>query len=352
MIARLRKFFCLLIATAFIALPAPSVFAQHGQHSTAQANNTAPGATRGILLMAHGGSVNKWNDEVLKIAQRVNETMPTEVAFGMASKRTIQDAVDKLVARGVREIVAVPLFISSHSSVITSTQYLLGLRPDAPPDLAIFARMNHSHGAQSSQQSSHDAHGSGAHNSPASHAAANTPGIAFDPTTPVKSPVPIRMTAALDRHPMVADILLERAREISREPAGETLVVVAHGPVPEDDNARWLADMKSLVELMRPRSSYKRIEYLTVRDDAPDPVRAQATAELRRIVERATKEGNRVLIVPLLLSYGGIEEGVRKRLEGLNYEMSKQGLLPDERLARWVLSSAQNAGGAARTANR
>ena len=37
--------------------------------------------------------------------------------------------------RGVTEIVAVPLFVSSQSSVITSTEYLLGLRVDAPNDL-------------------------------------------------------------------------------------------------------------------------------------------------------------------------------------------------------------------------
>ena len=57
-------------------------------------------------------------------------------------------------------------------------------------------------------------------------------------------------------------------------------------------------------------------------------------------VERATAEGNRVLIVPLLLSYGGIEEGIKKRLAGLDYTMSGQ-YPPDERLVRWVLLSAQ-----------
>jgi len=47
-----------------------------------------------------------------------------------------------------------------------------------------------------------------------------------------------------------------------------------------------------------------------------------------------------VLIVPLLLSYGGIETGIRKRLDGLDYAMSPQALLPDARLARWITESA------------
>jgi sirohydrochlorin ferrochelatase len=276
----------------------------------------------GILLLAHGGKQN-WNEEVNKLASRVNKTVPVEVAFGMASRRNMQDAIDRLAARGVREIVAVPLFISSHSSVITATQYLLGLRATAPPELAIYARMSHSHSGGG---------GSDHHN----HGASTD-----DQTAPVKSPAPIRWSPALDRHPIVAEILRARALALSREPSNEVVIVVAHGPVSNEDNVKWLADMAALIEHVRSKSQFKRVEYLTVRDDAPQPVREQATAELRRTVERASAEKSSVLIVPLLLSYGGIEEGIKKRLEGLSYTMSAQALLPDERLDRWVLSSVK-----------
>jgi sirohydrochlorin ferrochelatase len=287
------------------------------------ADQQTTAAKTGILLLAHGGS-QKWNDEVNKLAAEVNETLPIEVAFGMATKRTMQSAVDRLAARGVREIVAVPLFISSHSSVITSTQYLLGARKDAPPQLAIYARMDHSAGADHSNHSGHS-------------------DPAVDPMTPVKSPVPIRMAAALDRHPLVADILLTRARSISHNPVGEVVVVVAHGPVSDAENAQWLADMGALVKRMKKASRFQRIDYLTVRDDAPEPLRSQATAELRRVVERATGEGRQVLIVPLLLSFGGIEAGIKKRLEGLRYTMASQALLPDARLIQWVRLATESA---------
>jgi hypothetical protein len=98
--------------------------------------------------------------------------------------------------------------------------------------------------------------------------------------------------------------------------------------------------MEALVEPMRARSRFHRIEYMTVRDDAPEPIRSQATAELRSRVERASQEGKRVLVVPLLLSFGGIEQGIRGRLEGLQYEMSTQALLPDDRIIQWVLLQA------------
>ena len=267
---------------------------------------------QGVLLLAHGGR-DDWNREVLELASQVDSTLPVEVAFGMANKRTIQDAVDRLAERDVKEIIAVPLFISSHSSVMRATEYLLGSRADAPPQLEAFARMS-------------------------ARRFAGDPD--FEWTAPLETTIPISVTTALDGHALVAEILLSRALDVSRQPEEEVLVVVAHGPTSEEDNDLWLENMENLIERMRPRTSFSRIQYLTVRDDASDPVRDQATAELRAVVEDAVEEGRSVLIVPLLLSYGGIEAGIRRRLEGLNYRMADQALLPDERLSEWVLLQA------------
>lgn len=278
----------------------------------------APGVVeaQGVLLLAHGGR-DDWNREVLELASQVDSTLPVEVAFGMANKRTIQDAVERLAERDVTEIVAVPLFISSHSSVMRATEFLLGSRADAPPQLEAFARM----GARR-----------------ASGGPDRDPD--FDWTTPLEATAPIAMTTALDSHALVAEILLSRALDVSEQPEREVVVVVAHGPTSEEDNALWLANMGILVETIRARTRFSRIQYLTVRDDASDPVREQATVELRAVVEDAVEEGRSVLIVPLLLSYGGIEAGIRRRLEGLPYRMADQALLPDERLSEWVLMQA------------
>ena len=279
-------------------------------------------AEPGIVLLAHGGSA-EWNTRVTELAAKVNASRPTEVAFGMATRATIQSALDKLVARGVTEIVAVPLFVSSWSTVITSTEYLLGLRAEAPAALASFATMSHAPaGASGTAAAGHEVH------------------TAADGTTPVKSPVPVRMTAALNDHPIVADVLASRARAISREPAKEALIVVAHGPNEENDNRRWLADMASLVARIKQAETFATIEYLTLRDDAPRPVRDAATAQLRGIVQRELAAGRRALIVPLLISFGGIERGLRERLDGLSYTMAEAALMPDDRLAAWVLTVA------------
>ena len=275
--------------------------------------------TTGILLLAHGGNP-AWNDNVRAISAATDRTMPTEVAFGMATRANIQSAIDKLSTRGVTRIVAVPLFVSSHSSVITSTEYLLGLRRDMPADLVRFAKMSHGAGG------GHDEHA--AHTSPE------------DGTKPVTSSVPLLMTPALDAHPTVAAIVTSRAASISRAPSSETVILVAHGPVDDATNERWLVSLRSVAERVRAAGGYATVDGLTVRDDAPAPIRDAATAELRALVERRTKS-TRVLIVPVLLSYGGIEEGIRKRLAGLEYAIATQALAPDDRLVEWVLEMAR-----------
>jgi sirohydrochlorin ferrochelatase len=273
----------------------------------------------GILLLAHGGDKN-WNALVNKLAARVNERVPIEVAFGMADRSTMQGAVGRLATRGVERIVAVPLFVSSHSSVIESSEYLLGARPEAPPALAIFARMRHGTGTAGPDHADHSDQA--------------------ERMRPVVTDLPIRMATALDHDPVVAEILLSRARAISRDAPSEVVVVVAHGPTSDEENRRWLNDMEIVARRIGDSLPFVRVEYLTVRDDAPKPIREDAARHLRERVSRAADEGHRVLIVPLLLAYGGIEKGIRQRLEGLAYQMATQGLLPDDRLATWVEQAA------------
>lgn len=269
--------------------------------------------------MAHGGNKD-WNEKIQGVAAEVDKEMPTEVAFGMADRSALQEAIDKLTTRGVKQIVAVPLFVSTHSSVIESTKYLLGLRSDPPKELADLPM-------------DHDVHDMNGYTMADAGPKKPLP-------QPVKCSVPLHMTPALDRHPIVAEILSDRAAAIGKNPARDVLILVAHGPNDDQENAQWLADMAALAKLIAAHTSYARIEYVTLRDDADAPVRDQARAELREHAQAANDAGYHVLIVPLLLSYGGIENGLRQRLDGIEHTLSPQALLPDARIAQWVLESA------------
>jgi sirohydrochlorin ferrochelatase len=311
----------------FVAAALTIAMAGRSAAQTAGSPTTAASHV-GILLMAHGGG-KSWNGNVESIASEVNRSQPTEVAFGMADRTTLQAGIDKLVARGVTEVVAVPLFVSSHSSVIESTKYLLGLRPTAPADLADFASMDMDH-----------VHDSAAHGATST----DTNAAAVDKslkTTPVKSAATIRMAPALDHHPMLAEILTDRALAISRHPEKEVVILVAHGPNDDPENNQWLADLHEVATMIGAKKPFVRVDATTVRDDAEAPVRDAATQDFRKLVSAAYDQGDRVLIVPVLLSYGGIENGIRLRLDGLDHVMSPAGLLPDPRIAQWVLLDAR-----------
>ena len=145
------------------------------------------------------------------------------------------------------------------------------------------------------------------------------------------------MTPALNDHPVVAEILTSRAASISKNAAEESIVIIAHGPTKDAENQMWLKDMSSIAERVKSSGTFASVDYMTLRDDAPKPIRDKATADLREIVQKRIAEGRRVLILPLLVSFGGIERGLRERLEGLSFSMPATGLVPDDRLVTWIL---------------
>jgi hypothetical protein len=92
---------------------------------------SAPGSSRvGVLVMAHGGS-SEWDAAVETAVAPLAAELPTEIAFGMARRETLQEAVARLEGAGVDRIAVVRLFISG-SSFLHRTQYFLGLRDDPP----------------------------------------------------------------------------------------------------------------------------------------------------------------------------------------------------------------------------
>ncbi|MBI4385954.1 MAG: hypothetical protein HY551_01100 [Elusimicrobia bacterium] len=263
----------------------------------------------GILLLAHGGS-SEWNKAVLKIRDALASRQPAEAAFGMADSVEIQRALDKLEARKVSKIIAVPLFISSDSEVMDQTRYVLGIRKEPSRD---FMSAPHSHRHSVTLKR-------------------------------IRAKLPIVMTNAIDDHPIVARILLDRAKEMSRAPGKEAVVLIGHGPLRDDMDARWLKTMQALGDFVQREGGFASVHAATLRDDAPAPVREKADRELRALVGRLSRQG-KVLVVPHLISRGGIERHIQRSLEGLFYEWTGKTLLPDDRIVAWARETAEKSAG-------
>ncbi len=274
-------------------------------------------APYGILILAHGAG-QEWDSQVAGIRNAVNKRTPAEVAFGMAAPDAMQAGIDRLEARGIRRIAVVPLFINSHSEVMDQTRYALHLR--ATPSMVFIKAMKR-----------------------LPPMVLHMAGMDFDPHKRVTIHAKLIMTHALDDDPLVASILIDRAKALSRDPSKETIILVGHGPVDKAENEIWLRTMRSLCRQIKEAGGFKNAWAATIRDDAPPPVKARADAALRALVKKAGKNGGRALVIPELISRGGIETHIVKILRGLPYAWDDRTLAPDPRLALWVLKRGRQA---------
>lgn len=284
----------------------------------------------GVLVLAHGSNDDSWNNSIHEVIKSVEDTYPTQVAFGMANPTTMQPAIDSLEQSGVKKIIVVQLFVSSYSPIIRQNEYLLGLRDslaDAP-----MLMMNH--GMMSRNESSN-------------HEAQSAPSNHDMKLNQLDIDAEIILTNPLDDHALIADILLDRINTLSKNSNEETILIVAHGPNGEQDNENWVKSMESLAHQIDAKANaannnFKNIDYFTVRDDANPEIYDQAKEHFRNAVIEANKDGE-AIVIPLLLAQGGVEARYVKRLEGLTYKWSGETLLPHPNIAKFVELAVENA---------
>jgi len=281
----------------------------------------------GILLLAHGGDAS-WNGEIAKLRAAVDKKVPTETALGMADIESLQAAVNRLEKRGVARVVAVPLFVQTRSEVLDQTRYALGLADKPSAALkAAYERMASAHA------------GHAGHGAPAAH---HGHSMEFS-TKQVKARGPIMMTPALDDSPLVADILVKRAKALSKNAARETVILVAHGPVDEDAMAAWQASLADLAASVKTKGGFRQAIPAMLRDDAEPKIRAAAVQHLRQLVLGASTDGG-AIVVPVLIARGGIEKKIVKDLAGLKYAWDGKTLMPNAGFDAWVLERARALG--------
>ena len=256
----------------------------------------------GTVIVAHGGGP-EWNVQVKDVAKLVRTGGPVEVSFLMGSEaRTtrFQDAVAKLEAQGVSEIVVVPMLVSSHSGHYDQLRYLAG-----ELDSLGHTMMHHLHMSGIERAS---------------------------------AKVPVRLAKAMDDSPEIARVLAARARALAQAPAEQALFIIGHGPNSAEDNAEWMRNLRRIADSVRVASGFRDVKLGLVRDDAPAPVRAEAVQGIRETIELQHALTQReVVVVPVLVSTGSVSrEKLPKDLAGLPIVYDCTALLPHEEMALWV----------------
>jgi len=245
---------------------------------------------RGVLILAHG--FGRHGDQTFRERlQPVGAARPTTFAFGMSMGMSdhIQIAVDNLTAAGAQEIVVVPAASSRYSTLMRQWEYIFELR-DEP---------------------------------------------AYATVPQVETTATVLFGTPMENHPLVGNILVDYAAEISQEPAKEEIIIVAHGPIDADDNREQLQTMEALADALR-AEGYADAHPVTLQDDAPKDVRDANVQNMRALVEDIDARGNTVLVVTNLLGTRTVQRSIRRDLKGLGYRYNFKGLVQHEKFVEWV----------------
>lgn len=246
----------------------------------------------GVVIMPHGSS-QPYNAGLEKMIAPLKKRYRIEMAYGMADPTTIAQAVRRLEAEGKKRIVFVRLYaLKGHMKA--ESDYLLGLSDEAP----------------------HGEHGDGA------------------PPPRIRSSAVFETTGGYEEDPFIAGILRERILEISKEPDREMVILLAHGSMGEQENARWEEVMNANIARIKQGlpKPFRAIQAMTLREDWPDK-REQALAQIKAAIAKGNEDGGRVLIVSNRLYGSG---PYQRLLAGAKFEMNDRGLTPHSNMTRWL----------------
>ena len=305
----------------------------------------------GILVVGHGSPSDSWCAPLRSAVANVSSPYPVELGFlEFVPNETINIAVDKLDEAGVTKIIAVPLFISSHSGHIGEIEYVLGLREELPT-MNMMSRRVFVEGKELERSivalegryrvsytpivetvsamgvTAKQHHGGGE--------------AEEEELVPVDTPAEIVLTNAIDDHWAIADILVDLAATSIEDPANETIVLVAHGTDNESNFAGWVSSSKSLAEQMRLKLRYGM--GLNINDVRYSFVFPNETLHsdllVRAVVENVSMTSDPI-VVPLMVSEGHFtNRGIPGLLENLSYAYPEEGeraLTPHPNVAEWI----------------
>ncbi len=252
--------------------------------------------SQGILILMHG--FREQGDKIFKDqVQSIGNIFPTSMGVGMAMMMSehIQVGLDDLKAAGAKEIVVIPVTSSGTNELYRQWLYIFGQRETAE----------------------------------------------FASVPRVKTDAKLHFVAPPGDNPLVAEILLDHAVEMSKDPAKEVVIIAGHGPSSAADNAEELRVLAGLAKIVKQDGGFADVRGMTLQDDAPPEVRAANVQKLREVVEAAMNKGQRVLVVTNLIGARTIQAKLRSDLKGLSYEFNPKGLVNHPNFMKWMGESVR-----------
>ena len=237
----------------------------------------------GVLILSHGVGEN--SDRMMKEAMSpIADEKPTAIGFGMAmmSSSHLQSAVDDLVERGATTIILVQNGVTTeYNSLTRQWKYIFDL------------------GEESTYLEVPEVQAEG---------------------------VRFVMTPPLGDHPIITEILYDHAKEVSKNPSNEFLVIVGHGPEDTEDNIPDLETISMHADRIRAKNEFADVKIINLQDDAIPPIRKSNVKKLRRWIKKADDDGLDVIVVAIAAASHGVQQHIIQDLRGLNYTFAEKGM--------------------------
>ncbi|MDP5277102.1 sirohydrochlorin chelatase [Chengkuizengella axinellae] len=240
----------------------------------------------GLLVISHGSRNEKWVRLVDQAVDEVglDDSIPKESSFlELVENRLIQDGIYRLEDQGVTDIIVIPLFVSSGSTHLDEISYALGV--------------------------------------------ISTPILETD-MTPMDINSNIHLGVPVDDDPIIANILYERIKDLSKHPQQEVVCIVGHGSKEKGFHAKWRSGLESLAQRVQKLGGFAG-------SDSAMLLPNQVYCKMKVLHKKYPN--HKVIIVPLFLSEGYFTNDViPSRLKEFIYLYNGKPILPDIKISIWI----------------
>lgn len=261
----------------------------------------------GVLIVAHGAPMPEWNKLPLALGAEVEKQLVAEggkmtaaIAMLEFAKPSVVDVVKQFEEQGITKIVAIPLFIAPSGHSVYDVPCVLGIAYDR----------------------------------------ATMDTLAGEGAEIVRSDAAIILTQPLAEGDVLPQVMLERAKEVSRAPAEEAVIVLAHGD--PGFSPQWDDLTSRVCEKLETEGGFASVSSALIGMGMGSEFSHSALP----VLKEAAEAGNRVIVVGLYvgMSGDGYARRARKQLpKGTEIVGTKSGTLPHALVVEWVIETAKAA---------
>ncbi len=255
-----------------------------------------PETKDGLLILAHGFG-KQGDDEFYESMKELGDSYITSLSLGMSmmASNHISCSLIEIKKNKIENVYVIPVTSTPYNTLFRQWKYIFQLEEDFT-----YADVNQ----------------------------VKTQGIVF--LEPISDSI------------FAKKIILEYAEEISINQKNEVVIIIAHGPVDSDDNAKELLIMDNIAEFITDNSEFHSVRSFTLQDDASKEVRENNVQRIKEFINNSNEKGMRVLMVSNLMSGKGIQKNIKKDFNNLDYTFNSKGLSTHPYFKEWILDSIES----------